>query len=235
MPLPKFVVLPICIHEGGFRDGGQHADEGLQLVPGHGVTDKGDIFVPEKLEKLEGLKPGQVALMGLPPPVEVLQIRPAVGDAILAILYGATSRPIVQRARLVVDPLAIGVVTDRRSRRRKKKRRGFSGSIASCLFSWRGGGEGRRDEDVVGQREAVGGGLGERERVEVEAEESDGEDGVDGVGQVPPEGGGEGGRVVAVAAVFERTRTTHLLSLSLSELGGALLLRLSFQLSGDGV
>lgn len=49
-------------------------------------------------------------------------------------------------------------------------------------------GERRRHEDVVGVTEAVRGRLGERERVEVQAEESNGQYSVDSVRQEPPEG-----------------------------------------------
>lgn len=160
--------------------------------------------------------------MGLPPPVEVLQIRPAVCDAILAILYRATSRPVVERARLIVDPFAIGEVAGRRTRR------GFNDSITSCLASSRGSGERRRDEDVVGETEAVHGRLGERERVEVQAEESNGQDGVDGVRQEPP--GGEEGRALVIL-VFERIQTTHLLFLSLSVGVGVALFSFSWLVS----
>lgn len=78
----------------------------------------------------------------------------------------------------------------------------------------RGRGERRRGEDAVGAREVVRGGRGERERVEVEAEESQGKDGVDGVWQEPPEGEQE--RVLLVFLVVEWARTTHLPHLSVS-------------------
>ena len=68
------------------------------------------MLVPKNLEKSFGLKPRKIALIGLPFPIEVAQVRPAMSQAILCIRDCTTACTIVQWAQLVMDPFAIGVV-----------------------------------------------------------------------------------------------------------------------------
>jgi len=100
------------------RDGGaEEADEGLRLVPSHGVADERHVLAAHGGEERARVERRQRApVRRLPPPVEVPSVRPPVADAVVALLHvalgsvvppGVARRPHPVPHRVVAAPLGI--------------------------------------------------------------------------------------------------------------------------------
>nr|GMC67408.1 hypothetical protein Iba_chr02fCG2190 [Ipomoea batatas] len=76
------------------------------MISGNGVTDKGQSFAPHELQEVERIKNGQLAPVGLPPPLQVPIIGPPELHAILMLLNPPTRVIRVIRRLRVGNPLS---------------------------------------------------------------------------------------------------------------------------------
>nr|GMC57114.1 hypothetical protein GW17_00050212 [Ipomoea batatas] len=76
------------------------------MISGNGVTDKGQSFAPHELQEVERIKNGQLAPVGLPPPLQVPIIGPPELHAILVLLNPPTRVIRVIRRLRVGNPLS---------------------------------------------------------------------------------------------------------------------------------
>jgi hypothetical protein len=85
----------------------QRAEEGLEMVAGNGVSDESPRLAGDESEVELGIEQGEVAVVGLPSPVEVAMIWPSVLEAVLMFLDEAAGAVVVGRARRVMDPVSL--------------------------------------------------------------------------------------------------------------------------------
>ncbi|RWV87760.1 hypothetical protein GW17_00050212 [Ensete ventricosum] len=95
---------------GGGAYAGQEAHQGLHLVPGQGVADEGQGLAADEVEEPGGVEAREVAAIGLPPPLEEVQVRPAVLHAVLVLLDGEAGLVGVVGGVGVPNPFALGQI-----------------------------------------------------------------------------------------------------------------------------
>lgn len=112
-PSAKFIVVTGAVEELGGGDGGEHTEEGFELVASHGVADEGEVFVAEEAEegvRLEWWEGGGTST-GLPSVEEVVEVGSAMGDAVLAVLDSTAASAVVEGSHLVPHPFPLAVLT----------------------------------------------------------------------------------------------------------------------------
>lgn len=106
-PPPELVVLAVAVDELGLFRGGEEAEEGLQLVAGHGITDEGEVLAVEEVEESGRVEGRQRTAARLPPPVEVAGVWASMLHAILPLFNGLAAGAVIARTAGVGDPLAV--------------------------------------------------------------------------------------------------------------------------------
>jgi hypothetical protein len=109
-PQVELARVRVPVHDA-VRDGGaQEADQGLRLVPRHGVADEGHVLAAHRREERPGAERRQPAPRRLPPPVQVARVGPPVADAVVAVLHVALRAVVPPRVARRVHPPPLRVV-----------------------------------------------------------------------------------------------------------------------------
>lgn len=85
---------------------GQEANHGLHLVPSDGISDECQRLVSNDIQELKRVEEGQVASIGLPPPLQEVSVGPAVLEAVLVLVDSPARRVCVVRGFRVRDPFS---------------------------------------------------------------------------------------------------------------------------------
>jgi hypothetical protein len=79
---------------------GEEADERVLVVPGEGVPHEGYGLAPHHVEEAPRVEAGQVAAVGLPPPVDEAEVRLAIFLAVLHVDHRAGVLGLVVRVQV---------------------------------------------------------------------------------------------------------------------------------------